>query len=99
MPVGSLFWVFALDQFAVMLAVAMLSQSEALMVAAIVIFNVSISFYLFVVMRVPAIGAHASSRVAVWNATVFEFLAVQAVVAVVILALLVGALARRKDFY
>lgn len=98
LPLGALFWVFALDQFALMLVVTMMTDSEAATVSAIVVFNVSIGFYIFVVSRIPAVAAHVGGPVAVWSPVVFQILAVQAVIAVLAIGLLLAALARKKDF-
>ena len=98
LPAGVLFWGFTFVQFAGMLAVTMLSDSEALTVAAIVVFNVSISFYIFLIMHIPDVAAHVNGKVAVWSPVVFEFLAGELLLAVLIIALLLVRLARKRDF-
>jgi len=98
LPAGLLFWGFTFLQFAGMLAVTMLSESEALVVAAVVVFNVSISFYIFLIMHIPAVGSHVNGRVAVWSPVVFEVFAGELLLAMLIIALLLVRLARKRDF-
>lgn len=98
LPAGLLFWGFTFLQFAGMLAVTMLSESEALVVAAVVVFNVSISFYIFLIMRIPAVGSHVNGPVAVWSPVIFEVFAGELLLSVLIILLLLVRLARKRDF-
>ena len=98
LPFGWMFWVFMLDEFCLMLAVTVSSGSDALTTATIVFCNVAISFYIFVFVHVPSIARDIGGTVAVWSPFVLEVIAAELAIALLLMAVMLWTLLRRKDF-
>lgn len=98
LPFGTMFWLFMLDEFFLMLAVTISSRSEGLTTATIVFCNVAISFYIFVFLHVPSIARDYGGAVAVWNRFVFGVIAAELGIAVLLVLLTLWTLSRKKDF-
>lgn len=89
---------FMLANFAVVLCAALHARSEAAISAAIILTNMSVSLFLFVVGAQPGIRDHMSAPAPVWNGTFFSVLAVEAVVLLLAVVLPLLTVARRRDF-
>ncbi len=98
LPIGWLFWTFALDLFAMLLVVTMLGNSDGLNTAAIVVFNSSFAFYFFMIQRVPGVGGHALDAHAYWSPVVFQIIAVQLLIATALILLTLWRLYKKRDF-
>jgi ABC-2 type transport system permease protein len=97
-PFGCMLWTFALDLFAMLVAITMVGESEGLTTAGIVFFNSSFGFYFFIFMRIPAIGQHSSDAHALWSPIVFQVIGAQLLIAAALIAFTLWRLTKRRDF-
>ena len=97
-PFGCMLWTFALDLFALLVAITMVGNSDGLNVAGIVFFNTSFGFYFFIFMRIPAIGQHTADAHALWSPVVFQVIGAELLIAAALLAFTVWRLSKRRDF-
>jgi len=97
-PFGCMLWTFALDLFAMMVAITMVGDSEGLTIVGIIIFNTSFGFYFFIFQRIPAIGRHSSDAHALWSPIVFQVIGAQVLIATALMAFTVWRLSKRRDF-
>ncbi len=103
LPLGLLpFAVIALTElfaaFVVILAVAMISESEAWTVVTMTILNIGISIFLNLIGSIEAIGTHMGGPTAVWNGTALLILGIEILIIVVAIAVTLAAQSRKKDF-
>lgn len=89
---------YLLANFAIVLCAALHARSEGAMTAAIILTNMSVSVFMFVVGALPGIRNHLDAAAPVWNGTVFNVLLVEALVLVLAIALPQFTVARRRDF-
>jgi len=80
------------------LAVAMISESEAWTIVVMAICNVCISIFMFFIKSFPAIGDHVAGPAAVWNNTVTTAIALEAIAVVALIALTFFAQSRKNDY-
>jgi len=97
-PFGIMFWVFLLDEFFITLAASLSSRAEGWFTVAVVVCNVSISFYIFSFLTVSSIAKQLPSVTAVWSPLVFRVLTVEVLFAVALASLIGWQLSRRTDF-
>lgn len=97
-PFGCMLWTFALDLFALMIAITMVGESDALNVAGVIFFNTSFGFYFFIFMRIPAIGQHTKDAHAFWAPVVWQVIAAQLLIAAALIAFTLWRLSKRRDF-
>lgn len=97
-PFGCMLWTFALDLFALMIAITMVGNSDALNVAGIIFFNTSFGFYFFIFMRIPAIGDHTKDAHAFWAPVVWQIIGAQLLIAAALVAFTLWRLSKRRDF-
>jgi hypothetical protein len=89
---------FFLADFCVLIAVLLISGSEAWAVAGIVFTNVLVSVYVSTVQRLPGIREHLEGPIAVWSPTIWTILGLEAAVIVLSLGLTLFIHSRKKDF-
>ena len=89
---------FLLANFSVVLCGALHARSEAAVVALIILTNMAVSVFMFVVGALPGIRDHLSGPVPVWNGTVLNVLLVELLVFVIAVTLPLATAARRRDF-
>lgn len=89
---------YLLANFAVVLCAALHARSEGAMTAAIILTNMSVSIFMFVVGALPGIRGHLDADAPVWNGTVLNVLLVEALVIALAIALPQLTVARRRDF-
>ncbi|MGJ4729207.1 ABC transporter permease [Luteimonas sp. SDU101] len=89
---------YLLANFAIVLCAALHARSEGAMTAAIILTNMSVSIFMFVVGALPGIRAHLDADAPVWNGSVLGVLLVEALVLVFAVALPQLTVARRRDF-
>jgi len=80
------------------LAVAMVSESEAWTIVVMAICNVCISLFMFFVRGFDAIGDFIEGPVAVWNSTALTALSLEALAIVVLIALTFYAQSKKHDY-
>jgi len=89
---------FLLANFSVVLCGALHARSEAAVVALIILTNMAVSVFMFVVGALPGIRDHLSGPVPVWNATILNVLLVEFLVLAIAITLPLATAARRRDF-
>lgn len=98
LPLGTMVWVFLLDQFCLQLAVSLTTSSDALFTTVIVFCSVSISMYFYVTLSVPTFAAQLPQAAATWSPMVFKVIAIELLIAVALLAYTFWRVSRQKDF-
>ena len=89
---------FLLANFSVVLCAALHTRSEAAMIATIVLTNMGVSIFMFIVGALPAIRDHLTGPVPVWNSTIFNVLLIELLVLAIAVALPLATAGRRRDF-
>lgn len=89
---------FLFANFSIVLCGALHVRSEGGMTAVIIVTNMAVSIFMFVVGALPGIRHHLDGPVPVWNGTVANVLLVEALVIVLALILPQFSAARRRDF-
>ncbi len=98
LPVSVVTALFLLDEFCLILAITLCTDSEAWANVTIVWISTSIAFFFNFILRIGSIYANLSSPRAVWSPAVIAILAVEVGVLVLIAALVSYRLARQRDF-
>ncbi|UWX04582.1 ABC transporter permease [Pseudoxanthomonas sp. NC8] len=89
---------FLLANFSVVLCAALHARSEAAMIATIILTNMAVSVFMFIVGALPEIRDHLTGPVPVWNATIFNVLLIELLVLAIAVALPLATAGRRRDF-
>jgi ABC-2 type transport system permease protein len=92
-PFFLLLSVFMLMNFTLVLVAALITVSEPVITATIIITNVSVSLFFILIGSRPSIHDHIEGPVAVWSKAVFVILAVE--IAVILMALILSFYLRR----
>lgn len=98
LPYAALLSGFLLANFSVVLCGALHARSEAAVVALIILTNMAVSVFMFIVGALPGIRDHLSGPVPVWNGTVLNVLLVELLVFAFAVTLPLATAARRRDF-
>ena len=89
---------FLLANFSVVLCGAMHARSEAVLISVVIVTNMAVSIFMFVVGALPGIRDHLSGPVPVWNGTILNVLLAEALVLAIAISLPLVTAARRRDF-
>lgn len=89
---------FLLANFSVVLCGALHARSEGAVVALIILTNMAVSVFMFVVGALPGIRNHLSDPAPVWNGTIFNVLLAEILVLAIAITLPLATAARRRDF-
>lgn len=98
LPYTILVSVYLLVNFAVVLCSALHVTSEGATAAVIVLTNMSVSLFLFLLVSLPGIAEHMQGAVPVWHATFWLVLATEILMLIIALTLPLMFAARRRDF-
>ena len=98
MPFAVLMSGFFLANYSVVLSSALHIASEGLMTVVIIVTNMNISLFIFLIGALPSLNDHLQGPVAVWNGTFWTVLGAEIAVLLVTLALPYLFAARRRDF-
>lgn len=98
LPFFVLLMLFFFHNFAIFLAVALVTKSEAWVGATIVITNTSITLFLFFIHSLPSIRENLEGPVAVWSSEVFAVIFYELAVIVSVLGFALFVQSRRHDF-
>lgn len=98
MPFFVVMMTFFLVNFCLLLALVVISKSELVAIAGILITNVSVTLFLVQVGRLPGVAEHRQGAVAVWSPTILAVLGVELAVILLSLALAFYLPSRKKDF-
>lgn len=80
------------------LAVALVTESEAWTIVVLAVCNVCISIFMFFIKSFPAIGDHISGPAAVWNSTAVTAIVLEAAAVVTLIALTYYMQSRKHDY-
>jgi ABC-2 type transport system permease protein len=84
--------------FCLLLAVAIVLESELIAMITMGAFNVSYSFYWFFLVRIPGLQEEMKSPVAIWSRPILSILAAEIAVIIVALGLTFFFQSRKRDF-
>ena len=83
---------------ALILGIAMVTESEAWTIVIMALCNLCISLFIYFIGSIEAIGGNLQSPVAVWNSTVMTAISLEVVVLAIIVALTFFAQSRKHDY-
>jgi hypothetical protein len=89
---------FFLANFCILIAVLLISGSEAWAVAGVVLTNVAVSVFMTTVTGLPGIAEYTDGPIAVWSPTILTILGVEAAVIALSLGLTFYVQSKKKDF-
>jgi len=98
LPFAVLLSGFMLANFSVVLCGALHTASEGVMTIVIIVTNMNVTLFIFMVGGVPSLHDHLRAAAPVWNSTFWTVLAVELATLLVTLALPYFVAARRRDF-
>jgi len=84
--------------FILVLATALLSESETWTIVVMTINNVGVSLFMFLIVSIQGIGEFMEGPVAVWNTTALTIIGVEIIVAILIILITFYLQSRKKDF-
>jgi hypothetical protein len=98
LPFAVLLCVFMLGNYSFVVCSALHLHSEGLMTIVIVVHNIAITLFMFVVAAISDISSHTQGPTAVWNSAFWTVLAIELAVFLLLLSLPFLVAARRRDF-
>lgn len=98
LPVSAVTALFLFDEFCLILAITLCTDSEAWTSVAIVWISTSIAFFFNFILRIGSIYANLTSPRPVWSSAVIAILASEIGVIVLLAVLVCYRLARQRDF-
>jgi ABC-type transport system involved in multi-copper enzyme maturation permease subunit len=98
MPFVVLMSGFFLANYSVVLCSALHTASEGVMTLVIIVTNMNITLFIFMIGGIPSLNDHLQSPVAVWNSTFWIVLGAEAATLLITLSLPYLFAARRRDF-
>ncbi len=99
LPFMMLLMLYLLCNFCIFLAVAMVSTSERLIVATIILTNMSITLFITTMESLPTIAQYRSTEFVVWGGDTISLSVAVLLVSVLAPTMALIRIARRKDFY
>ena len=98
LPYLTLLCVFLLTNYSVVLCGALHARSEALVSAVIIVTNMAVTLFMFLIGGLDRISSHMWGPTPVWNSTFWTVLTVELITLVLAFALPYVFAARRRDF-
>lgn len=98
LPYAVLLCGFFLANYSVVLCGALHTASEGLMTVVIIVTNMAVTLFIFMVGALPSLHDHLLGPVPVWNSTFWTVLGVEFAILIVTLSLPYFVAARRRDF-
>jgi len=98
MPFAVLMCGFFLANYSVVLCAALHTNSEGLMTLVIIVTNMGITLFIFMIGALPSLNDHLFDATAVWNSTFWIVLAIEFATLIVTLSMPYIVAARRRDF-
>jgi len=89
---------FLIANFSLVLSGSLLMTSEALVVAVVLVTNMAVTLFMFLIGSLPGINTHMRGAEPVWNSTVWSILLVEAAVLLFALTLPLFVISRRRAF-
>ena len=97
LPFTILLCVFLLANFSMVLCCALFATSEGFMTLAIIVHNIAISLFIFLIGVIPEFYGHLQDPAPVWGPAFWTVLGIEAAFLVVICSLPYFVVARRRD--
>jgi hypothetical protein len=97
-PLFATLWLFLLDLFCLFLCITLVSDSDALFTAGIVLVNTAIAPFLFFIQDIPSIGSHVTDARAFWSPPALTTISIETVIAVGVIAFIAYRISRMRDF-
>jgi ABC-2 type transport system permease protein len=98
LPFAVLLCVFMLGNYAFVVSSALHLRTEGQMTFVVVVHNIAITLFMFLVASIDEIQRHTQGPVAVWNSAFWTVLLIEIAVFLILLALPFLIAARRRDF-
>ena len=98
LPFAVLLCGFFLANYSVVLCSALHTASEGVMTLVIIVTNMGITLFIFMVGALPSLNDHLQAPAPVWNSTFWTVLGVEIATLVITLSLPYFVAARRRDF-
>jgi ABC-type transport system involved in multi-copper enzyme maturation permease subunit len=98
LPFAVLLSGFFLANYSVVLCGALHTASEGLMTVVIIVTNMAVTLFIFMVGALPSLHDHLQAPTAVWNPTFWTVLGAEFAILIVTLSLPYFVAARRRDF-
>jgi len=98
LPFAVLLCGFCLANYSVVLCGALHTASEGLMSIVIIVTNMAVTLFIFMVGALPSLKDHLQAPAPVWNSTFWTVLGVEFAILIVTLSLPYFVAARRRDF-
>jgi hypothetical protein len=98
LPFAVLLCVFMLGNYSFVVCSALHLHSEGPMTVVIVVHNIAITLFMFVVAAIADISSHMQGPIAVWNSAFWTVLVVELAVFLLLFILPFLVAARRRDF-
>jgi len=98
LPIVVLLCGFMLANYSVVLCGALHTSSEGLMTLVIIVTNMSITLFIFLILGLPALREQLHAPAPLWNSTFWTVLSVEIATLAVTLSLPYFVAARRRDF-
>jgi ABC-2 type transport system permease protein len=98
LPYLVLLCVFLLTNYSLVLCGALHARSEAVVTAVVIVTNMAVTLFMFLIGALPAISAHMWGSTPVWNSTFWTVLTVELVTFALAFSLPFFVAARRRDF-
>jgi ABC-2 type transport system permease protein len=97
-PVTFILFALVFAGFSVIAGASLVSESEGLMTAAMILCNSSYGLSWYFIVRLPAVHDGFSSRVPIWNSTVLSILGIEIAVIALTLGLTFVLQSRKREF-
>jgi ABC-2 type transport system permease protein len=98
LPFAVLLCGFCLANYSVVLCGALHTATESLITILIIVTNMNVTLFIFMVGALPSLNSHLRSPAPVWNSTFWTVLAAEAATLAITLSLPYLVAARRRDF-
>ena len=84
--------------FVLVLAVALITESEPWTIVIMTILNIGISMFMFLIGGIPAIGDHIGGPVPVWNGTAILIIGIEFLIIALLIGVTLAVQSRKTDF-
>jgi hypothetical protein len=98
MPYASIILIELFVAFILILATALVTESETWTIIVMSITNIAVSLFMFLIASISSIKQHMESPMAVWNSTALMIIAIEIIVGLFIIGLTLYLQSRKKDF-
>ena len=98
MPYALIVLIELMLSFILILAVALVSESELWTIVVMSITNVAVSLFMFLIASIENINQYMNGPVAVWNKPVLMIIGIEVFLGVIIIAITLFIQSRKKDF-